>query len=239
MPPHPPSLHMCVQRQRHVSTALVYFAPMDIGSTTLAVQRCLDRLADVTGAEPAEPIIGELLAQSVQRLQMLCATMLHRSYPRLTHGPVNLAPDEMLGAVAERLIKALRQVRPQNVRQFFALANQHIRWELNDFARRLDEGAFAGPLRDSLLAGPPDPISTTASPNARRILQAIEELPEEEREVFNLIRIQGMTQPEAAAVIGVSAKTVKRRLDRGLLLLEEALRDLRPAPSPSGQPAPE
>jgi RNA polymerase sigma-70 factor (ECF subfamily) len=29
--------------------------------------------------------------------------------------------------------------RPTNVRQFFALANQHLRWELNDLARRLDE----------------------------------------------------------------------------------------------------
>jgi hypothetical protein len=28
-------------------------------------------------------------------------------------------------------------IRPQTVRQFFALVNQHLRWELNDLARRL------------------------------------------------------------------------------------------------------
>ena len=36
----------------------------------------------------------------------------------------------------ERLLKALRAARPQTVREFFALANQHMRWELNDLARR-------------------------------------------------------------------------------------------------------
>jgi RNA polymerase sigma-70 factor (ECF subfamily) len=60
------------------------------------------------------------------------------------------------------------------------------------------------------------------------MLRAIEELPEEEREVFDLVRIQGMTQTEAAEVLGVSTATVKRRLSRGLQLLAEQLADLRP-----------
>ncbi|HEX8912918.1 MAG TPA: sigma-70 family RNA polymerase sigma factor [Humisphaera sp.] len=206
---------------------------MDDGRTTLAVQGYLDQLADAKGDAPAEPIVRALLARSVDRLHLLCASLLHRSYPRLTRGPMNLQSDEMLSAVVERLIKAMRQVRPQTVRQFFALANQHVRWELNDLARRLDERAPAGELRESIApAAPADPGSTAAaSPNARRILEAIEALPEDEREAFNLVRIQGMTQPEAAAVIGVSAKTVKRRLDRGLVLLAARLDDLRPPPA--------
>ena len=57
---------------------------------------------------------------------------------------------------AERLIKAMRQARPKHVRQFFALANQHMRWELNDLARRLDEQAPAAELRDSLVPAPPE-----------------------------------------------------------------------------------
>jgi DNA-directed RNA polymerase specialized sigma24 family protein len=48
------------------------------------------------------------------------------------------------------------------------------------------------------------------------------------------VRIQGMTQPEAATVLGVSAKTVQRRLNRGLLLLAERLGDLTPARATSG-----
>ena len=60
------------------------------------------------------------------------------------------------------------------------------------------------------------------------MLEAIDGLPEDEREVFDLVRIQGLTQAEAAEVLGVSAKTVQRRLNRGLLLLAEQLDDLRP-----------
>ena len=101
---------------------------------TTAVVRCyLDELA---ADSPAEPIIRALMDRAVRRLHLLCATLLHRGYPRLAQPPLNLQADELLGAVAERLLKALREARPENVRQFFALANQHMRWELNDLARR-------------------------------------------------------------------------------------------------------
>jgi RNA polymerase sigma-70 factor (ECF subfamily) len=43
------------------------------------------------------------------------------------------------------------------------------------------------------------------------MLGAIDELAEDEREVSGLVRIQGMTQAEAARVLGVSPETVKRR----------------------------
>ena len=58
------------------------------------------------------------------------------------------------------------------------------------------------------------------------------ELPGEEREVFGLVRIQGLTHVEAAEVLGVSVKTVQRRLNRGLVLLDEKLDDLRPGETP-------
>jgi RNA polymerase sigma-70 factor (ECF subfamily) len=61
------------------------------------------------------------------------------------------------------------------------------------------------------------------------MLRAIEGLPEAEREAFDLVRIQGLTRAEAAAIIGVSVKTVQRRLNRARLMLGEQLADLRPA----------
>src|SRR5262249_60392189 len=112
--------------------------------TTAAVQRYLDALA---GDQPAEPIVRALLDRSVRRLQHLCASLLYRKYRRLTLPPLNLQPEEMLDAVVERLLKAMRSVRPQTVRQFFALVNQHMRWELNDVARRLEEQPPAVELR--------------------------------------------------------------------------------------------
>jgi RNA polymerase sigma-70 factor (ECF subfamily) len=197
---------------------------VDEEQTTVVVQRYLDELA---GGSPAEPVIRALLDRSVRRLHHLCATLLHRSYPRLTRPPLNLQADEMLGAVVERLLKALRQVRPGTVRQFFALASQHMRWELNDIARRLDEQPQAVELNEGLVPAPASSDSGV-TPDARRMLAAIDRLPEDERESFDLVRIQGLTQAEAAQVLGVSAMTVNRRLNRGLQLLTDTLADLRP-----------
>ena len=187
--------------------------------TTVAVQRYLDALA---GDAPAEPAVRALLDRSARRLQVLCANLLYRGYPRLTLPPVNLQPDELLGAVIERLLKALRAARPQTEREFFALANQHMRWELNDLARRLDNQPAAVELWEGLVPAPASSVSGL-SPEGLRMLQAINELQEDEREVFDLVRIQGMTQTEAAQLLGVSAVTVKRRLNRGLRLLTEQL----------------
>src|ERR1700726_2173676 len=100
---------------------------MDEDRTTASVQRYLNELA---ADAPAEPVVRALLDRAVRRLHQLCASLLHRRYPRLTHPPLNLQAEELLSAVAERMLKALRQARPGTVRQFFALAGQHVRWEL-------------------------------------------------------------------------------------------------------------
>jgi RNA polymerase sigma factor (sigma-70 family) len=192
--------------------------------TTILVQRYLDRIA---GDTHAETLVRELLAKSVQRLHRLCFNLLHRRYPRLARPPVNLQAEDLLSAVVARLIQALRAVRPGNVRQFFALANQHMRWELNDLARRLDEHPPAEAIADSAI-GAPASSGSGLSANSRRMLAAIDALPEDEREVFSLVRIQGLNHAEAAEVLGVSTKTVQRRIHRSMLLLAAALDDLRP-----------
>jgi RNA polymerase sigma-70 factor (ECF subfamily) len=201
--------------------------------TTVIIQRYLDALP---GDPAAEPIVRELLERSVGRLRVLCATFLYKSYPRLTRPPVNLETDELLEGVVAGLLTALRTIRPLTVRQFFALANQHMRWQLNDLARRLDQRPAAAALAESGVAAPPASTVSGLSPDGRRMLGAIEGLPEDEREVFDLVGIQGLTHAEAAAVVGVSEKTVQRRLNRARLLLAERLADLRPAAS--GDPTP-
>lgn len=197
---------------------------MEEQHTTAVIQRYLDELA---GDVPDEQAVRALLARAVDRLHQLCSALLHRGYPRLARPPLNLQSDELLGAVVERLLKALRQARPADARQFFALASQHLRWELNEMARRLDERPAAVELKEGLAAAPTSSDSVL-TPGARRLLDAVAGLPEQEREAFDLVRIQGLTQAEAAEVLGVSAATVNRRLNHGLQLLAEALSDLRP-----------
>jgi RNA polymerase sigma factor (sigma-70 family) len=192
--------------------------------TSAAVQRYLDALA---GDRTADPIVRALLDRSVRRLQRLCAHLLYRGYPRLTQPPLNLEADELLGAVVERLLKAMREARPHTVRDFFALANQHMRWELNDLSRRLDEWPRTVELREGW-APAPDSSASELSTEGRRILEVIDNLPDPEREVFGLVRIQGLTHAEAGEILGVSTKTIQRRLNRSLVLLTQQLDDLRP-----------
>jgi RNA polymerase sigma-70 factor (ECF subfamily) len=197
---------------------------VDEERTTVAVQRYLDQLA---GDSTAEPIVRALLDRSVRRLHQLSGTILYNSYPRLTRPPMNLQADELLGAVVERLLKALREARPTSPRQFFSLACQHMRWELNDMARRLDEQPAVEALSEESVPAPAS-SGSGLTPDGRRILAAIDGLPEGEREAFDMVRIQGLSQAEAAQLLEVSVMTVNRRLNRGLQLLAATLGDLYP-----------
>src|ERR1700741_3322862 len=163
--------------------------------TTVVIQRYLDALP---GDTTTEPVVRELLERAVGRLRILCATFLYKSYPRLARPPANLETDELLGGVVAGLLTALRTTRPPTVRRFFALANQHMRWQLNDLARRLDERPAAADLTESGVAASPASAASGLSPDGRRMLEVIEGLPEEEREVFELVGIQGLTHGEVA-----------------------------------------
>ena len=83
-------------------------------------------------------------------------------------------------------------------------------------------------LNEGRVPAPP-PSGSVLTPDGRRKLEAIDCLPEEEREAFGLVRIQALTHDEAAEVLGVSAKTVQRRLNRSLMLLAKELDHLRPS----------
>lgn len=214
-------------------------------STTIAVQHLLDQLA-VASPTADDALVRAVLARSVDRLHALCGRLLHGRYPRLTRPPAHLDANDLLGALAARLLRSLEQVKPRSVRQFFALAHQHVRWELNDLARRVD----LFPPQQAIVAEPHDPQPPTSASDAatlQRILAAIEALPVDEREVFELVRMQGLTHPEAAALLQVAEKTIQRRLRRGLLLLTESLHELvagdeldagEPGPAPGAGNAP-
>ena len=168
----------------------------------------------------------------------MCVKLLHKSYRRLAQPPVYMETDELLGGVVAGLLTALRTTRPRTVRQFFGLASQHMRWQLNDVARRFDERPAAAALPEAGVAAPPESAASGLTPDGRRMLGAIDGLPEDEREAFDLVRIQGLTHAEAAGVVGTSERTVQRRLNRARLLLAERLADLRPTTNGGATPPP-
>ena len=164
-------------------------------STTAVVQRYLDALA---GDAPAEPIVRELLAAG--RSPTGEAVRQHAAPEPPTFD--RAADESGDGGNAWRRGGRVAQGHafgpsPDHA-QFFALANQHMLWQLNDLARRSDERPAAVELREGLVPAPAG-SETGITPDGRRMLEAI--LPEEEREVFGLVRLQGLTLVEAAEVL--------------------------------------
>ena len=115
---------------------------------------------------------------------------------------------KMSGREAD-LRNVLARTPPPLVRRFFSWCGQQIRDVLTkDQRRNSRELARASELRDRYYArdkcfGPENYTSTDA-------FFAIEQLPAEFQELFDLLYVNGLTLAEAAAILGVSIATVKR-----------------------------
>jgi RNA polymerase sigma factor (sigma-70 family) len=194
------------------------------------IRRCIDRLR--AGDETAR---DELLAHASDRLVRLTRKML-RDFPGVQRWEQT---DDVLQNAALRLCRALRAVQPPTAADFFRLAAAEIRRELRDLARRF-AGAHGLGAHHATIAGPavnagevsasardPDPADTTHDPDRLEswtdFHRQAEALPPEERETFDLLYYQGISQTEAAAILDVSERTIKRRWQSARLLLHEAL----------------
>ncbi|MGL1861380.1 MAG: RNA polymerase sigma factor [Pseudodesulfovibrio sp.] len=62
-----------------------------------------------------------------------------------------------------------------------------------------------------------------ASQELDRVLKALDQLPDDQREAVLLVRMENMKFREAAKALGVPENTVKTRVRRGLLTLAETL----------------
>lgn len=195
---------------------------------TSLVQSALDRFN--AGDQEA---LGDLLARAARRLEQKARGMLHGSFCRV-------AAQEQTGDVTQeaslRLLKALAEVKVVTSAEFYRLSSTIIRRVLIDLARhhypKGGSAADQAPAPAAESSGLAGPAPTAGSSNAPGALAAwgefherVEQLPQELRDVFDLLWYQELTQEEAAAVLGVSVPTVERRWRDAKLELIEALRD--------------
>ena len=174
---------------------------------------------------------NELLRYAYERLRNLARKMLRQDFPRLKNWEET---DDVLQNAALRLDRALGVVPVASAAEFFRLAATAIRRELLDLARHHQPGreaaaGSASPLAESSGSSPSaaDPSDSTYEPSR---LQAwtefhkqVEALPEEEREVVDLLWYEGLEQSEAAAFLGVPRATVQRRWLKARLRLKAIL----------------
>jgi RNA polymerase sigma-70 factor (ECF subfamily) len=200
--------------------------------TTVLLQRCIDRLISGDGSAREE-----LLRHACKRLEHLTRKML-QDFPRLRRWEQT---GDVLSNASLRLWKALSNVQPETVRDFFALAAVQMRRELIDLTRHHfgPQGAGAhhasapphDPAKSSSPADLADPADDDTSCTPERLeawseLHArIEQLSPEAREVFSLMWYHGLKQDEVAEVLNLSVRTVKRYWRSARIELGKWLRD--------------
>jgi RNA polymerase sigma-70 factor (ECF subfamily) len=199
-----------------------------MGSTTLAMQSKLDRL--VLGDEKAKK---DLIDLAYERL-LIVARKLLGSFVRVR------VEEETAGVLSEayfRLHSSLDDVKPQTVRQFMGLAALEIRRVLLDKIRQMEgRGKNKRPDRVSIDARPDGVDNSSAGFDvadsgvdaskqhmAIDLLEAIDKLPDDEREVVEFLFFHGMSQAETAEIVAVDESTVKRRWARARVKLAEKL----------------
>ncbi len=160
-----------------------------------------------------------LLENALERFRLLARRMFRRQADLRAVGET----DDVLQQALLRLHRALTQVKPATVREFFGLAARQVRWVLGDLARKQAAArcvSYAAPEEEPQDAGgePSDLLEWA------EFHQKIDTLPDEEREVFDLLLYQGMAQAEAADLLGISVRSLKRRWQRARLRLRDALR---------------
>ena len=204
----------------------------DQSQTSARLQLLLDRLR--AGDASAR---DELLTIACDRLVRLARRML-RGYPGVRRWEQT---DDVLQNAMVRLCRALEEVQPASVRSFINLAAVTIRRELIDLTRHYEgpegpgrhhasragpEGTGDGRDRPEVADGTDDPARLATWTEFHDEIGA---LPDEEREVFDLLWYHDLTQAEAAALLGVTERVVKYRWRNARLRLHERLGGRLPA----------
>jgi RNA polymerase sigma factor (sigma-70 family) len=185
---------------------------MALYNRSTIIQGLLDRLP--AGDDSARAAVLEC---AVNRLVRLAHKML-KGFPGVHRWELT---DDVLQNAIVRLHRALQSTSPESVRGFFKLAAVQIRRELIDLARHYDvqSGMAAHHETQAPADGSREPAAAVAveTDDPSRLIawtefhRQVERLSDEDREVFDLLWYQDLTQSEAAEVLGVSEKTINRR----------------------------
>jgi RNA polymerase sigma factor (sigma-70 family) len=163
----------------------------------------------------------DIVRHAQDRLRRFASAMLRTSQvAREWHDT-----DDLLQGALIRLERALRDCQPTEATAFRKLATVQLKRELRDLIKalrrrkrdvgrvsRLDNPVDVGGTSPRAM-DPADPAT-----NHEHLLDwtelhdSIERLPDDQREVMDLIFYNGQTHEQAAALLGVASKTVQRRL---------------------------
>ncbi|HEX4591860.1 MAG TPA: sigma-70 family RNA polymerase sigma factor [Gemmataceae bacterium] len=188
------------------------------GQTTRLVHR-------LRAGDPAAR--GGLIDHAQRRFHRLASRMLS-TYPGVKRW---VETDDVLQSAVARLFRALQSVAVESSAHFHRLAALQIRRELLDLVKRYTGPEGLGGNHHTNGRSPDDPegplalaAGGPASPGEWvETLEEVAALPEQEREVVDLLFFDGLSRSEVAALLGVCEKTVGRRLRSARRILGKAL----------------
>jgi RNA polymerase sigma-70 factor (ECF subfamily) len=212
-----------MHRDPEASHMLEACSMSDIPATTIELEDHLRRMN--TGDRQARE---QLFRHVSARLERLARKML-RQFPSVQRW---CQTDDVLQGALARLLRSLEQIAPASLRELFALSTTMIRRELIDLARHFTGPEGLGANHASQQGGG---VGSSAPANERadmthdpaalalwsELHEKVKDLPADERETFDLLFYQELTQSQAAQVLGVSERTVQRRWQAALLQLHE------------------
>jgi RNA polymerase sigma factor (sigma-70 family) len=199
---------------------------MQSENQTVLIEGWIQRLK--TGDDQARK---ELINCACDRLTRLSRKML-RGFHRVKRWE---ATDDVAQNALMRLYRTLAEVKPATAIEFYRLAATNIRRELLDLARHYygpqglgaNYATVEGDTHQTV-PGLGHAPSATGEDAGRLEMWAnfheqVEHLPDEDKEVFDLLWYQQLPQAEVAQLLDVSERTVKRRWASARLKLHEAL----------------
>ena len=197
------------QLLRESSASPIAQVPPAASESLPTLQFWLDRLR---GGDPAAR--NELVRHSRERFRLLVRQMMRR-FPGLREWEET---SDVLQNVYIRLDRVLQAIVVPTVLDFLRLAAHHINFELIDLTRR----HFGAMGWGTHLVPPgqngdvfPEPADQAADPYDLASWGALHEyianLPADDRQLWALLYYQGLTQAEAATLLGTPLRTLQRR----------------------------
>jgi RNA polymerase sigma factor (sigma-70 family) len=220
----------CLLLTRAQPNGLIFEVAMDsqvTGSTF--VLTALARLK--AGDERAR---NDVIAYAQTRLRVLASQML-RQFPSVQRWEQT---DDVLQTAMLRMHKALTETTPTDLQHLLRLCTLQIRRTLIDLARHYrgpeglgahhqtgfqakDNSAPELPVDRAIQEGDPTSLAEWTS-----FHECVAKLPEQEREVFELLYYQGLSQADAAEILGVVERTVRRHWTSARLNLSTMMREI-------------
>jgi len=159
-----------------------------------------------------------LIEHACERLRVLAQRML-RGFPRVRRWEET---DDVFTEAVTKLHRSLETVQPETAPDFYRLAATQIRRVLIDMARRYYGPEGLGAKHETTVGGSAsgrprrwEGVDQADEPSSlvewAEFHQQVQALPDEERDVFNLLWYEELTQAEACEVLGISERTLRRR----------------------------